>query len=82
MPRLYPGHGAGYRKLPPLPADHWALAEWCPACKKVFEAGDITTMVLIGPGDDPEARRLAREGKAYTGVAIVAHWACVTGEDP
>lgn len=71
------------RKFPPLTDDHWLVVgdETCPACKKHFAAGDSTTLVLIGPGDDPETRQRCREGRAYNGVAIPAHWACVTGEE-
>ena len=68
------------KRLPPLPRAHWALDEKCPGCLKQFEVGDTTTMILIGPGDDPEKRKRAREGQAYQGVAVVAHWACATGE--
>jgi len=64
-----------------LPQAHWALEEKCPACLKKFETGDVATFVAIGPGDDPERQRLAREGKPYGAVAIIAHWSCVTGEN-
>jgi hypothetical protein len=70
------------RKFPPLKADHPLVNEQrCAACKQFFVAGDITTIIFVGPGDDPEARERAREGRAYTGVGVPAHWACATGEE-
>lgn len=78
--------GDPHPKFAPLPADHplvtehEADAERCPGCHRRFIAGDITTIVVIGPGDDPEAQRKAREGHPYNAVGVVAHWSCVTGE--
>lgn len=43
---------------------------------------DRTTLVAIGPGTDPEARERCRKGLAFNSVAVEAHWACVTGEEP
>ena len=51
----------------------------CPGCSKPFEEGDMTTLVSIGPGDDEDARQRCSEGRPYNGVAIEAHYACVTG---
>lgn len=74
---------AGSRKYSPLPDDHPVIQEGkkCPGCDEVFEAGAITTLVTIGPGDDPAERARARRGMAYNAVAVIAHWACVTGEE-
>lgn len=72
------------RKYPPLQADSPLVGDpkqFCPGCKQQFVEGDIVTIVVIGPGDDPEARRAHREGLAYTAVGVAAHYACVTGED-
>lgn len=49
------------RKFGPKRADHPSVGELCPACKKPFQVGDFTTLVALGPGDDPEAQERARE---------------------
>jgi hypothetical protein len=53
-----------------------ALGRACPACLKVFVVGDHTTLVVLGPGDDPEAQEQARAGLAYNAVAVEVHLAC------
>lgn len=67
------------RKFIPLPAGHPAIGETCPACGRPIAVGDETTLVALGPGDDPEAQKAAREGRAYNAVAAIVHWACATG---
>ena len=70
-------------KFGPLIADHPAVTngEICPACKKKFVAGDVTTLIELGPGDDPKQQRAAREGRSYSAVAALVHWQCATGGD-
>ena len=51
----------------------------CPACRKPFLKGDYTTLISIGPGDSKEGCKRAREGRAYSAVAVKVHWVCVTG---
>lgn len=68
------------RRFGPKKADHPTVGHKCQACHKPFAEGDFTALVPLGPGDDEEARARAREGAAYTGVAIELHYACVTGE--
>lgn len=51
----------------------------CRACNVPFVAGDFTALVLLGPGDDPDAQKAMAEGRAYNGVAIEVHWSCATG---
>lgn len=65
----------------PLAADHPLVGQTCPACKEPLAAGDIPELVPIGPGDDPDARKRARQGRAYNAIAVAAHLACVTGEE-
>lgn len=64
--------------------DYFDHAIWqektCVGCDQNFKAGQFITLLNIGPGGDEEERELAREGLAYTAVAIPVHWACVTGE--
>lgn len=65
-----------YRKFGPKIASHPSIGEPCPACKKVFKEGDYTTLITLGPGDDEEARKAAREGKPFNAVAVEVHFDC------
>ncbi len=67
------------RKFSPLPKDHWLVGQTCPACSKVFQEGDETTLITLGPGDSPEEQEKARMGRAYNAVAISVHWDCAGG---
>jgi len=67
-------------KFGPKSANHPSVGEPCPACGKPFAAGDYTTLVMLGPGDDEESRERARVGRAYNADAVEVHWACATGE--
>lgn len=60
---------------------HWTVGTACVACGIDIEDGDLTTLVALGPGSDREERARARVGRWYTAVAIVLHYACVTGVD-
>lgn len=60
--------------------DHPSVGRLCPACHEPFVVGDMTGLVVYGPGGDPEARVKAAAGLAYTAVAAQVHWACATGE--
>ena len=70
------------RKMGPLPPDYMAVRDQdkCPGCHKIFAAGDYVTLIVTGPGDDLEARALSRAGQTFNGVAMLAHWGCVTGK--
>ena len=68
-------------KYGPKAADHPSVGEKCPACGEAFKPDDFTTLVTLGPGNDPEQRRRAREGLAYNAVGLEVHYACVTGEE-
>ena len=69
------------QKMGPLAADHLLVGtDSCPACHRSFRPGDYVTLIALGPGDDDEARALARAGKPYNAVALPVHWACATGE--
>lgn len=69
------------RKFHPLPKDHPLIDDVCYACKHQFKEGDVTTLVVLGPGDDSEGRQLCREGRSYNAIGIPIHWACATGEE-
>lgn len=64
-----------------LAEDHPSVGGKCAACHAEFVVGDSVTLVSLGPGDDPEERKRARENKAYNARALLCHWACVTGEE-
>ena len=63
----------------PIPEGHEMCGRPCFACLAEFKAGEYFTQILLGPGIDPEKRRLARERVAYEGVAIGVHFSCATG---
>lgn len=71
------------RPFPPLKESHPLVdeGEACAACFATFEAGDITTLVFLGPGADPVERLKARAGRPFSGVGVPVHWACHTGSD-
>jgi len=64
------------RKFGPKTAGHPSIGMQCAACREPFKEGDYTTLIALGPGDDPEAQRKALEGRAYNAVAVEVHWAC------
>lgn len=70
------------RQFNPLGDDHPAIGMTCPACGVPFTANDVTTLVALGPGDDPEEQAKARAGRAYNAVAALVHWRCATGAEP
>ena len=55
---------------------HPSVGEPCPACQQPFAEGDLTTLVTLGPGADPEARQRAAAGRPYSAVAVEVHFAC------
>jgi hypothetical protein len=68
------------RRFGPKTADHPSVSRECPACRQPFAVGDYTTLIALGPGDDPDAQERARDGRPYNAVAAEVHWACATGE--
>lgn len=72
----------GLRKFGPKAADHPSVGTRCPACQVPFDVGDYTTLVALGPGDDPVSQEHARQGRAFNAQALEVHWACATGEAP
>lgn len=63
------------RKFGPRAADS-PHQKPCAACGKPFQEGDFTTIVAVGPGDDPEQRQRRDEGRPYNSVAVEVHWDC------
>lgn len=72
---------AGSRVFGPRPSTDDDTYPPCPACGDWFVAGDYTTLIVLGPGDDPEYRQRCREGRVYNAVAIEVHAACATGDE-
>ena len=68
------------RTFGPKSADHPSVGENCPACHKPFKAGDYTTLVALGPGDDPGEQQRAKDGRPYNAVAVEVHAACAHPE--
>ena len=64
------------RVFGPKKADHPGIGVECPACHVPFKEGDFTTLVTLGPGDDPEAQERAAQGRPYNAVALEVHAAC------
>jgi hypothetical protein len=67
------------RRFGPKSADHPSIGRECPACHKPFVAGDYTTLIALGPGNDPEQQARARAGRPYNAVAVEIHWTCAGG---
>lgn len=64
------------RVFGPKLAGHPSVGTLCPACLVPLQEGDFTTLVALGPGDDPEARERARAGRPYNAMAVEVHAAC------
>ena len=69
------------RVFGPKSGDHSTVGAECPACKKPFKAGDYTTLVSLGPGNDPDAQERARQGRPYNAVAVEVHASCAGAEE-
>lgn len=68
------------RPFGPKDADHPSVGKECPACGIPFKPGDWTTLIALGPGDDPEAQERAKMGRPYNAIALEVHWSCATGK--
>lgn len=53
----------------------------CPACHNPFQPGEYTTLIALGPGDDPESQERCQNGRTYNAVAVEVHYACATGRE-
>lgn len=54
--------------------------EPCAACRKPLRRGEHFVLVLLGPGDDEEARQRRDAGGPYNSVAAVVHYECAPAE--
>lgn len=73
------GEAPSLQPMGPKLPDHPSVGWQCPVCFGTLEAGDYTTLIPLGPGDDEEECRKAREGQWFTAVAIETHYTCATG---
>lgn len=66
-----------YVKPPGHPSD----GEPCAACGEPLVAGDITTLIPLGPGRGrgDDVYESARAGRWYSAVAVEIHWDCAGG---
>lgn len=64
------------RKFGPKQATHPTVGKECPACHVPFKEGDYTTLISLGPGDDPEEQAKAKAEKPYNAVALEVHFDC------
>jgi hypothetical protein len=81
MPAMLTGRLPGLPKIGPKPKGNPTVGGICPLCGELFVVGCYTTMVPLGPGADPQARKLARTEKLpYEGITMELHWGCATGE--
>jgi hypothetical protein len=72
-------HRQCLQKFGPKKAGHPSIGEECPACHRNFDEGDFTTLISLGPGNWMDERRKARQGRPYSAVAVLVHYACATG---
>lgn len=68
------------RRFGPKDATHPTVGNTCLGCQQELKAGDYTTLIALGPGDDVEDRISCLLGRPYNAVAIEVHWACATGD--
>ena len=80
VPTTFTGVQPGLPKIGPKDIGHQTVGGTCLLCQELYEAGDYTTLLPLGPGGDPESRTLARAGEPYEGIAVEVHWSCATGE--
>ena len=62
--------------------DHVSVGDLCPVCGKEFQIGEYTCLIVLGPGDDPEARSRALHFLFYTAHAVEAHVLCTGRMEP
>lgn len=63
-------------KFGPKLKDHPSIGTLCPACQKPFVEGDYTTLIPLGPGDDPVAQRKSQNRQPYNAIAVEVHFSC------
>ncbi len=79
-------HDHHLRKMEPLLEDHPILEDtelpMCFACGVDLEAGDVITLVPVGPGPDTTEQKRASSHQWFAACAVPVHWVCATGEEP
>ncbi len=73
---------ATMRPFAPLPDDHPSVGQLCAVCGCMHVAGDVVTVIPLGPGADEEHQARALDGRWYTCLGVVGHAACAGVEVP
>lgn len=65
------------RQMGPLAEDHPLVTDKgvCPVCNKIFQAGDMVTLIATVPAS-PEDALKAQQGRPHNCEAAVVHWGC------
>ena len=66
----------------PKTADHPTVGMICIPCGDYLKEGDYTTLVPLGPGNDPEEQERAQERRWYNATALEVHALCAGVEIP
>ena len=61
------------RRFGPKAEDHPSVGERCGWCDVPFEAGDYTTLAVVGPADKENQVKM-EAGRPYTAEAHEVHW--------
>lgn len=67
---------AAMRSFSPLPQDDPNVGKACAVCGCVHAAGDVVTVIPLGPGADVEHQAKAQAGGWYSCLGVVGHAAC------
>jgi hypothetical protein len=64
------------RCFPPLAADHPSVGQPCAVCGCPHEAGDVVTVIPLGPGADTTHQAKAQAGRWYSCLGVIGHAVC------
>lgn len=67
------------QRFGPKSENHHSIGKKCSACNKKFKAGDFTTVIKLGPGENKEEQERARNGLPYNAISTEIHFSCATG---
>jgi hypothetical protein len=67
------------QRIGPLRFNDQTIGYMCFACLIPFKVGDYTTLVKLGPGNDPVKQECERKKLPYDAVFLQVHFACGTG---
>lgn len=67
------------RVFDPLPFDHPAVLDLCPACQRRLGTVHPVQLLAIGPTDE-EDQEIHRAGRWYNALALIFHAVCLGTE--